>query len=238
MNWMFIVDIAFFAILGLFTFPLIVLIVALLGGHTFDDARKKVKSFLANWGEVASKDFLDKLLSAAGITTTLFLLGFVAYTANRIGDAALPHSSSLFAYFRSAEVRWSVQSEGEWDEVKRQFRDVTGIGPDRLKWEHAKAEMGKYDVRFFRTIAVMFFFLAIIAVAALARRALRCRSLMVTGVALLALILSHWLWVERQEQYIENVLSRYVSEYMKQNNNQPPQRPASYPGWWPEAKDQ
>lgn len=233
MNWMFIVDIGFFAILGLLTFPLIVLIVALLGSHTFEEARKKVRSFLANWGQVASKDFLGKLLNTAGITTTLFLLGFVAYTANRIGDAALPHSSALLAYFGSAEVRWSVQSESEWDEVKRQFRDVTGIGPDRLKWEQAKAEMGKYDVRFFRTMAVMFLFLAIVAVAALGRRALRGRSLATLAVALLALVFSHWLWVERQEQYIENVKSRYVSEYMKQHNNQAPPRPASYPGWWP-----
>ena len=93
MSWMFIVDIVFFALLGLLTFPLVVLMVAQLSGITFDDAYSRVKAFLAKWAEVQPQDFLDRVLKASGVTAVLFLLGFGAYVANRVGDAAIPQSA-------------------------------------------------------------------------------------------------------------------------------------------------
>ena len=233
MIWMLIVDIVFFALLGLLTFPLVVLMVAHLSGATFDNAYNRVKAFLAKWAEVQPQDFLDRVLKASGVTAVLFLLGFGAYVANRVGDAAIPQSAAAFGYFGSDQVRWSVESEKEWDEVRRRFRDVTGIGPDRLKWEQAKAEMGRYDVRFFRTVAAMSFFVAISAVVALFRKGTRSKAFVTLLTAFLVLVASHWLWVEREQQYMENLISRYVSEYMKTHDNVVPERPPSYKGWWP-----
>jgi len=235
MNWMFVVDIAFYGVLGLLLCPLFVLVVALVTGGTFDNAYKTVKEFLAKWAAFQPQDFLDKVLKTSGVTAVVFLLGFTAYLANRIGDEALPHSSAVFAYFGSKEVRWSIEAEKEWDEVKQRFRDVTGIGPDRVKWEEAKANMGVYDTRFFRTSAVVFFFVALSAIVELFRKASRRRGVIALVAAMLALVVSHWLWVEREDQYIENLVSRYVSEYMKTHDGKAPERPPTYPGRWPGA---
>lgn len=192
-----------------------------------------MKAFLAKWSEIESQDLLDRVFKASGVTAVLFLLGFGAYVANRIGDAAIPRSAAIFGYFGSDQIRWSVESEREWDEVKRRFGDVTGIGSNRLKWEQAKAEMGRYDIRFFRTVAVMAFFVAISAVAGLFRKAARWKAFVTALTALLILVASHWLWVERDQQYMENLIAGYVSEHMKRHNNIPPERPPSYKGWWP-----
>ncbi len=204
-----------------------------LSGTTFDNAYNRIKTFLAKWADFQHQNFLERLLKASGVTVVLFLLGFIAYIANRIGDAAIPKSAAAFGYFGNDQVRWSIESEREWDEVKRRFRDITRIGPDRLKWEQAKAEMGRYDVRFFRTVAVMSFFVAISAVVALFRKGTRSKASVTLLTAILVLIASHWLWVEREQQYMENLISRYVSEYMKTHNNVGPERPPSYKGWWP-----
>ena len=233
MRWMFIVDVSFYAVLGILTFPLLVLVVSLLSGGSFDDGYNKVKTFLTKWADIQPQAFLDRVLKASGVTAVLFVLAFGAYFANRIGDAAIPYSSAVFGYFGSDTVRWSVKSENEWDEVKRRFRDETGIGPDRLKWEQAKADMGMYDVRFFRTIAVLFFFVAGSAVVASFRKGSRRKAAAALLTAILVLVVSHGLWVEREQQYIENLTSRYVSEYMKTHNNVPPERPQSYKGSWP-----
>jgi len=45
MSGMFVVDIAFYALLGLLTFPLVVLMVAQLSGVSFDNAYKKGEGF-------------------------------------------------------------------------------------------------------------------------------------------------------------------------------------------------
>jgi len=236
MIWMFTVDIAFYAIVGVVSLPLLILSIATLGGLKYEDARQRVRTFLANWGDVVPQDLLDRLLRLGGISTLVFLLAFTAYTANRIGDAALPHTSAAFGYFRSAKVGWSICSENEWDTLKQDFREVAGIRSDRLMWEKAKAEMGKYDVRLFRTVAVMCLGLALIASAVVGRRRYRRRVIYTALVAWLAVVLTQWLWVERQEQYIENLVSRYQCEHLEKFNR-PPDKPEHYPGRWPEMVD-
>jgi len=225
------IDILFYAIIGLVTVPFLVLIVSLCKGTTYEQARLTLKSFLQGWADFASPDFIDKVFKTAGITTTLFLLGFVAYTANRVGDATLPHTAAVFSYFKMDKVEWSVVHEQEWKEAKWDFRETSGIDWNRLEWERTKAELGKYDVRFFRTIAVMFFVLAIAGLVGLLKRGKRIRGLVAMLAALLALTASHFLWAERQDQYIENLMSRYMSEYMSEHGNPPPM-PNSYPGHW------
>lgn len=236
MIWMFTVDIAFYAIVGVVSLPILILSIATLGGLKYEDARQRVKDFLVNWGDVASQDLLDRLLRLGGISSLVFLLAFGAYTANRIGDAALPLTSKAFGYFHSEMVEWTIcYSKDEWKPLKQDFREVTGIGSDRLLWEKAKAEMGKYDVRLFRTVAVMCLGLALIASAAVGRKRYRRRVIYTALVAWVAVVLTQWLWVERQEQYIENLVSRYQCEYLKQHKMPP--EPENYPGWWPEMAD-
>lgn len=235
MDWMFIVDIVFYAVVGLLVCPLFVLAVALLGGMTFDRAYEAVKAFLAKWTAIQPQDFLDKVFKTSGVATVVFLLGFGAYLGNRIGDAALPHTAAAFAYFGSKQVRWSIEAQKEWNEVKQRFRDVTGIGPDRIKWEEAKVNLGRYDIRFFRTMTVAFFIVSVSAIVALFRKASRRGAVNVLVASVLMLIMSHWLWVEREQQYVENLVSRYIGDYMKAHDGKVPESPATYPGRWPRS---
>ncbi|MCP4256794.1 MAG: hypothetical protein GY774_04605 [Planctomycetes bacterium] len=233
MSWTFILDNAFFAILGLLTFPILVLFVSSVSGWKYEDARKTVTDFLANWGQLASGKFINSLLNVAGVSSTLLLLSFLAYTANRTGDALVPKTGRIFFYFGSEEVRWSAEWKGEWKDVKWDLRDAAGIGSNRVRWEEAKGEMGKYDVRLFRTATVLLLGVAVGAIVGLIRKTRRHREAVILGFALLSIILMHWLWVERQEKYIENVVSRYTDEYMQSHEGDPPDKPKNYPGWWP-----
>lgn len=237
MSWAFILDNAFFAILGLLTFPILVLFVSSVSAWEYEDTRKTVTDFLANWGQLASGKFINSLLNTAGVGSTLLLLGFLAYTANRTGDALVPKTARAFSYFGSEEVRWSAEWKGEWKDLKWAFRDATGIGPSRVKWEKAKGEMGKYDVRLFRTAAVLLLCTAVGAIVGLIRRTRWRRETVVLGFALLSIVHAHWLWAERKEKFIENVVSRYTDEYMQSHEGSPPDIPENYPGWWPPQPD-
>jgi hypothetical protein len=237
MKWMFIVDIGFYALLGLLTFPLLVLMLAHVSGMTFSDAYKRLKSFQAEWAEIAPKDLFDRVLKTSGVTAVLVVLGIGPYLANRIGDAVIPHSSAVFKYFGSDVVRWSVESSEEWDNIKWDFRNVTAINADKSKWEEAKGEMGRHDVRFFRTLAVMSMCVGISAVCGLLRGGARSKAFIGLVSALLVLVASHWVWVDREQQFIKNLIARYVSEHMKARDNAMPVRPASYKGWWPELSN-
>jgi hypothetical protein len=233
MSWMFVVDLVFYAVLGILTFPLLVLIVALLSGRRFDAAYALVKGFLTRWAEIPGKDFVDKTLKVSGVSAMLFLLAFGAYVANRVGDWALPKTAPAFAYVSGDTLRWSTQHKGEWGTVVSDLRTLTKIEHDRQKWEEAKAQFGRYDVRFFRVLTVFCALLLASALVALARKR-SVRAAAVAGSVAVALMLSHVLWIEREEQYMDNLLGRYMSEYSQQHAGAFPPKPAHFPdGKWP-----
>lgn len=234
MNWMFITDLAFYAVMGFLTFPMVVLIYSLLRGKSFDDAYKDVKAFLSKWAAIQPRDFVDRVLRVTGITTVAFLLGFGAYLANRVGDAGMPYTASWFGYFGSEQVRWANEHHSEWKRVLMELRTVSGIEHDRVKWEEAKAQAGKFDVRLFRTVAVLSLVVAISGLIALFRASTRGAAAVTLIVGLLGTLGSHALWAEREDQYMENVIARYASEYRQVNENALPTRPAFHKGWWPE----
>jgi hypothetical protein len=233
MTWMFVVDLVFYAVLGVMTFPVLVLIVALLSGRTFDAAHALVKAFLTRWANIPGQDFVDKALKVSGVSGMLFLLAFGAYLANRVGDWCLPKTAAAFSYFGGDQLRWSVVHKPEWEGVVRELRTLTKIEHDRVKWEEAKAQFGRYDVRFFRVLTVYCTLLAAAALVALARKPSRHASL-AAGISLATVLLFHALWVEREEQYMANVLGRYLSEYARQYPGSLPDKPRHFPvSRWP-----
>ncbi|MCC6407043.1 MAG: hypothetical protein IT453_07750 [Planctomycetes bacterium] len=236
MNWMYVVDIAFYACLGLLMFPLIPLALSQVRGGSYRDASTKVRAFVTEWGRVDPKSTVGRLLGVTGLGATLLVLGFVAYLANRLGDAFVPISSATFGYFGSEQVRWSVEHENEWDAVRFDFRQVSGIGSDRQRWEQAKGWMGSYDVRAARTAAVLAFVVVGSSIASLSRRGRRAKRLVSLGLAVSAVVVTHFLWVTREQQYIENLISRYADEYGKSHDGASPPIPRAYTGWWPGAE--
>lgn len=59
------------------------------------------------------------------------------------------------------------------------------------------------------------------------------RQLRRQGISVLVFLVSHWIWAEREEQYVQNLVSRYISEHMKVHQNKVPERPPSYSNRWP-----
>lgn len=233
MSWMFVVDLVFYAVLGIMTFPLLVLIVALASGRRFDAAYARVKGFLTKWAEIPGNDFVDKVLKASGVSAMLFLLAFGAYVGNRVGDWALPNTAPALVFLGGEKLRWSTQYEGEWDAVVSELRTLTGIEHDRQRWEEAKAQFGRYDVRFFRVLTVFLALLLASAVIALARKP-SARAGATAGAVAATLLLSHQLWVEREEQYMDNLVGRYMSEYARHNAGVFPPKPGHFPdSKWP-----
>jgi hypothetical protein len=230
MSWMFITDIVFYALLGLFTFPVVVVIVAQVTDNTFEQGYRAVKRFLNRWASIPGKDFMDVVLKVSGVSTVLLLLAFGGYLANRLGDALLPHSAGLFGYFGSDEVRWVVQFDEEYDCVVWNLREVTGIRGDRVKWEEAKVGMGRYDVRFFRATSVIFGVLLINSLLAIIRWR-RTKYGIAFGITFLLVIASHWLWVDREEKFTENLIGRFISEYIAKHNHSP-SKPGNFGGLW------
>ena len=229
MIWAFLFDIGFYVLLGLLTFVPVVLLVAASRRASFPEAREAVKEFLNSWASIAPKDMLDKVFNIAGVSTALFILGFSAYAFNRLGDASMPYTSSLLQHFGNKKVRWSIEhAKDDWRDVKFCFREVTGIRGDRLRWEATKAELGKFDVRFFRTTLYLFVLLLVASVVDLTNKKYRRRGYALLAVSLVGILMSQFLWVERQANYIENLVSRYESVYLNQHETLP-WLPDSYP---------
>ena len=235
-HWMFMLDIGFYIVLGLLAFPLLILIVSLACGCSFKEGHGTIKEIFKATASVEPNGVLDKVLSISGVTSTLLLLGFVAYVANRLGDEAMPRTSGWAAYFGNKEVRWSVEDKNDWKGVKYHLRDASGIGPDRDKWEKAKTDMGAHDSRLFRTMAVYSFWLFVAAAIGLAWPYNRNRAWISLAVGFVSLVLCHWLWVEREGNYIENVVARCVDESTR--NAMAFAKPKTYPGHWPQPSRQ
>lgn len=234
MGWMFIVDLVFYAVLGIMTFPLLVLFVKMLSGQKFDDAYASVKGFVTRWAELPGKDFVDKTLKVSGVSAMLFVLAFGAYVANRAGDWALPKTAAWLMYFGEERVRWSAQYPGETDDVVTVLRTITKIEHDRQKWEEAKAGFGRYDVRFFRVLTVYCALLVVAALFNLFRKPSRASAATLAGITL-ALLASHALWAEREEQYWANLMGRYLSTHVQEKGGLPT-KPVHFPGKrWPQT---
>ena len=78
-----------------------------------------------------------------------------------------------------------------------------------------------------------FLMAAAAALLALARMPSR-RTSLVLGFVIPPLLLFHALWVEREEQYMANVLGRYLSEHARQHAGALPDKPGHFPETaWP-----
>lgn len=237
MDWIFVRDIGFYALLGLLTFVPLMVIVAAVGRKRYGDAHNALNDFLKKWASIAPDSFLKVVFRVAGTSTVLVLLGFLAYSLNRLGDSAMPHTSSWVGFFGSKKTGWSIELEAKWDSVKYEFRKISDIRTKRQEWEQKKAELGKYDLRFFRTSFFLFLmvfaagFIDIVYGGLLSKRGktiknkaspgeieprrgeLRKRGYWLVFIGLLGLILSQWLWVDRQTQYVKNLVAQYMDLY-------------------------
>lgn len=231
MHWIFLIDIMFYSFLGFLTLPLVVLVVANLKNSTFNTSYDTLAAFLEKWSSIDKKGIAHIFRAAGGVSAICFILAFGAYVSNRIGDSLLPRSAALFEYFGSQEVRWSVESEKSWLGLGWNYREVSGIGGDRVKWEFAKAGMGIHDVRFLRIITVMFLILSVSALIGLFRRGSRLKYSGRLIVTFLIFVGCHFMWAERQEQYIRNLASGYIDHYYVKHKLTP-NPPADFPETW------
>ena len=244
MTWALFRDLAFYAVLGLFAFCPIVVFVAAVSGKSFETARGDVTRFLESVGTLAPSNFTATVLHTAGISTILFMLAFCAYAASRVGDAVAPTTARWCSYFGDARVRWSVEhSRDEYRDVKFKLRELSEVRGDRVRWEETKAGLGANDVRLCRTMLVLAGLVCmggIIGIVRERKRSLpwwkrsaawrkRSSAWRVAVVGLCAVVMSQWLWVERESNYVENLVSRYQSETLKMDGMLP-DLPSSYPG--------
>ncbi|MHC4105277.1 MAG: hypothetical protein ACYSR9_10080, partial [Planctomycetota bacterium] len=127
--------------------------------------------------------------------------------------------SEIVSHFGYEKARWSIeQKDNDWHDVKKLYRTVTGIKKDRKKWEKAKGELGKWDVRLFRTFFILFIILLFAGfIDLIANKAFRNRGIFLVVFAITGLFLSQWLWVERQEKYIVNLMSGLEEAYYIKN---------------------
>ena len=214
MGWLFIADIAFFGLLGVLAFVPIVALVASIEQKSFASARSSVKKFLESWAAIGGEGFAEKVLKVAGVSTVVVILALSSYVFNRLGDATLPEIANVTTYYGMSRLQWSAEHKHDWKQVKSNLRVVTGIEGDRDKWEEVKAAAGSYDTRLFRTIFWLFAFLFVAGVIDLVFwKSHKSRGAFLLMAAIVGLLLSQWLWSERQDNYIENILWRYHSVY-------------------------
>jgi hypothetical protein len=235
MSWMFVRHIAFYALLGMILFIPLVFLIAAFRKKDFKGAYVELKNFLEKWAVVAKPGLMKIIFNVAGISTVLVLLGFGAYYLNRIGDTTMPITSAWVSHFNNELVRWSIEhKDDEWSNMKFNYREITEIRGDRLKWEEAKVRMGKIDVRFFRIIFFCFLLLLIAGTRDLFSRTEKKpkkevkyinRAIGLLLIAIIGLIISQWLWVERQWRYVDNLLAQYRSEYKHKHDDKEPEFP-------------
>jgi hypothetical protein len=243
MAWDFISDIGFYGFLGLlFSLPL-----TYLAGAVWRVSQKtatiRLRDNADRWIGAADAGAIGKLLGLAGVSTICLLLGFGAYAANRVGDAAMPITSRVVGHFGDDEVAWSIEQEdGGWRQLRYDFRDLSGIGGDEVEWERAKAAMGRYDVRFFRTAVVLFAIVALAALLDLGRSMFnrqvaegilpwterRSRGWYLLAAGVVGMVISQFLWGDREGKFVENMLARYDNLYWSAYCELPP-LPEGYP---------
>ena len=230
MDWAFIVEIPFYALLGFILFIPLVLLTAAINKKIFEEGLNDLNGYLKNWINSVGKGTLPKLFKITGISTLIFLLAFFAYALCRLGDATMPYTSSFVKHLGNKKVQWSIeQRENDWRNLKFNYHEISEIKGDKAVWGDIKKALGKTDVRLFRT---SFYFFVIILIAAfidLANREFRRkRGIRLLAIALLGIFLSQSLWIERQANYVENLVSGYEGKYLEKH--QPDK-------WWPWLPD-
>ena len=228
MDWIFLKHLWFYGILGLVSvIPIVSLIQALLKVR-FKIALDRTRQFLNDWAGFAPQNFWKVVGNTVGASGLLFLLALFAYTMNRFGDVTMPVVSRRVGHLDNPVVAWSIDHENEWKRIKYEYREVTGIKGDRHKWEDSKAKLGKFGVRLFRTTIYLCLLMSIAGVVDVVRSTeFRKRGLAVTVVGVVGTVMSLVLWVDRQERYVDNLVSGYRSVYFEQNGSEP-SMPESY----------
>lgn len=249
MNWDFLTDALFYGILGACLFAPLALLYAAARRISFVPACRRLGEVFDAWTSSAGATGLGKrVFGVAGLTATLVILAVGAYAANRLGDAAVPRLASAFDHFGYVATRWSVEEEhGEYDAVVYAFREVTGIRGDDDLYEARKAQMGRWSVRVFRTLVVLFaLVLAAGSIdlansagrrregAALQPPAQRRRGLAALLVGAVGIVASLFLWSERQDRFTRNLLASYVNEHVTRQDRIPrlPDFYAAVPREW------
>jgi len=229
MNWIFIQDIVFYAILGIVTFVPLVAIVASLRKVSFKIARKQTFSFLETWANLAPKEWLQAIFTIAGLSGVLFLLSLGAYLFNRLGDETMPYTSKIVGHFGDRVIPWTIKYGEDWDKIRKEFRTVSGIEHDSRKWEEAKVELGVREVRLSRVLFYLFLLLFVAGIAdTVGSKKFRSRGLCLLFIGMLGLAASQFLWVKRQKQFVTNLVARYETTYSSKNKGQKPELPTSY----------
>lgn len=229
MYWKFIAHLEFYAVLGLILVAPVAFFVGAVNDLRIADAFRKTKGFFDQLDEVVRYKFLPNSLKVTGLTATLFLFAIFAYYTDRLGDTVMPKLSPVVGHFGEERLKWSIEQEGDWGSLKFNYRVVTNIHGDRKKWEDKKTELGKGDVRLFRTLVFYFVLLAIAGVVDLsASGKFRRRGVSVLLIGILGTVLCIMVWAERKDKYIENLVADHADVYTKVKK-EPPHFPDSYP---------
>lgn len=234
MDWMFLANPIFYILLGMLLFVPVVCLVSACEQEQWSVSRDKVGKFLKEWVAATDTSMLGKAMNLAGVSTIVLLLGLGAYGMNRLGDATIAHASGLFRHFGYEAARWASEQEGaQWDDLRFAYRELSWIGSDEAAWEAAKAEMGRLDIRFFRTLAMLFVLIGIaglidVLTAVLSRnnaktepQSFRKRGDLLILVGILGVIYSVFIWAERQDKFVRNVAARYEDAYLESVRGRP-----------------
>jgi hypothetical protein len=220
--WNFTRDSGFYMLLVFLNFLSITLLVASARAVKLDEARTDTIRFLKQWTSPFDNGAI-KTLAVIGVTTgaALFLV-FQAFYLNRLGDATLPIVSGMFNYFGDTRVQWENEERYEWTTTVQAFRRLGSADLDRDAWEKLKANLGKYDVRFFRVMVYLFLIVLIAGLLDLfGRGEFRRRGALLATIGTFGVFTSLFLWTERQGNYVENLVAAYQSTQFKQNKTLP-----------------
>lgn len=225
-QWEFIREFWLFFLLGIIAVVPLAMLTAALLDTSYSSAVKRVRKFLETWASFAGEEAWKAVL-AVQVGGAVILLAMLAWALNRLGDATVPQVSGAFDHFGKDRVAWSLDYESEWDDLRHDFREVTGIGNDQAKYEEVKARLGSYEYSFFRTL----FWLALILVTAgivdLSRKVRRKRGTLEVCLGLLVAFASVAIWANRQDRFIGNMVSEYRDTHKHQTGAEP-SLPAHY----------
>ncbi len=209
MNWVFFRAKTFYALMGLFGAVAIVAIVASLNRNPLLASFGEMRTFLEAWSRLVPDQSLKKVVELLGYPIAVLILGLFAYILDFLGDMTLPTLSSCLRHFNKPRVKWSIaESNGDWRKSKIAYRTVHEIEGDRIKWDTAKANLGKFSVRFFRTTVYIVFLLLIAGIIDISSsNEFRGRGIALIVIGLVGMPMSIALWGARYERYIDNLMS-------------------------------
>lgn len=228
-EWEFLRELWFYCLAGLVAVVPVAVLIAAVMKSSYPKAMSFIKDFLTNWasfGDEAVWNFAIQGVSKVG--GTIILLAILTWGLSRLGDKTLPYVSSAFKYFDNERVAWSITYQGEWEELRYQYREITGIKNNLINWEKAKARLGSHSYRFFRVLFWLALLVAGAGVINLVRGITFPRGTLELILGLMMAIAAAALWTDRNDRFIRNLVAEYRDVYKERNGGEP-LLPVHYP---------